>query len=401
LPGLVLDPGNRGFRLGVAAVAPHVVLGDWEDGGHGSGSAYAYTVDGTDGWSGPQVLRVPDAYPAASDNDLFGESILIAGDLLVVNQPEADISQLVTNQGAVHFFRRTGAEWVLESSLVSNLQGGRFGTGLAVDPDGSFYLSEPFNRLVLKVRYDADDPHTEEIIEAPVDFGGTIGWQIAVDDDQLLLSGFGGNESAGSIVVYERALALGSPCGDAGACHSGVCVDGVCCDSTCGGGDPGDCLTCIQAAGAEQDGLCTAIIGQVCRPARDACDAEEVCAGGESCPADAPAPAGTPCDDGLACSTSACIAGACEATGGEDCDDLDPCTNDSCSEPDGCAHEVIPGCLQPDAGPPADAGPEQPGERESGGGCGCTVGGSSAAPGWPIAFLVLLVSLRRRRRGAC
>lgn len=52
---------------------------------------------------------------------------------------------------------------------------------------------------------------------------------------------------------------------------------------------------------------------------------------------------GTPCDDGLACNGSDTCDGsqACTNHTGSPCDDADPCTQDACSEPGVCQHDVV------------------------------------------------------------
>src|SRR5262249_52033321 len=81
---------------------------------------------------------------------------------------------------------------------------------------------------------------------------------------------------------------LGAPCSVADDCLSGLCIDGVCCDSECGGGDPGDCQACSQAAGAPTDGTCGLVgAASVCRPPIDSFDPPEFCTGVDPvCPAD-------------------------------------------------------------------------------------------------------------------
>src|SRR6185436_12843582 len=48
---------------------------------------------------------------------------------------------------------------------------------------------------------------------------------------------------------------------------------------------------------------------------------------------------GTPCDDGDACTTNdECSGGACAGGPPLDCDDLNACTDDSCSSATGCVN---------------------------------------------------------------
>jgi hypothetical protein len=88
--------------------------------------------------------------------------------------------------------------------------------------------------------------------------------------------------------------------------------------------------------------------GNVCRAATGECDFSEACNGSDKlCPGDQFLPNGQLCaDDGLVCNGSAsCTNGACIPSLADlDCDDNDPCTDDSCNEPGGCNFAPIAGC---------------------------------------------------------
>ncbi len=71
----------------------------------------------------------------------------------------------------------------------------------------------------------------------------------------------------------------------------------------------------------------------VCRPAASTADQEESCDGSNKfCPADSFLPAGTPCNDGSFCTQldEADGFGTCVGMDPVDCDDVNPCTDDSC-----------------------------------------------------------------------
>ncbi len=93
----------------------------------------------------------------------------------------------------------------------------------------------------------------------------------------------------------------------------------------------------------------------VCRPAAGDCDVAETCnGGGTACPSDGFAGSGTTCSDGDVCTQpDACDAnGAC---GGPpiDCDDDNPCTDDTCTEDAGdflCVNTNNQTCVGPNCG---------------------------------------------------
>ena len=59
---------------------------------------------------------------------------------------------------------------------------------------------------------------------------------------------------------------------------------------------------------------------------------------------DVPSNEGGACNNGDACTASVCSSGACEVGPAVDCEDNDPCTNDSCDGATGCVNEPIEGC---------------------------------------------------------
>jgi hypothetical protein len=93
----------------------------------------------------------------------------------------------------------------------------------------------------------------------------------------------------------------------------------------------------------------------VCRPAASTADAPENCdASNKFCPADAFLPAGTPCDDGSFCTFDDEADGNGTCIGQPvDCDDINPCTDDSCDSQGGgflCEHENNGICIGENCG---------------------------------------------------
>jgi len=152
----------------------------------------------------------------------------------------------------------------------------------------------------------------------------------------------------------------GQVCTNSAQCYSGFCVDGVCCENSC----DAPCMTC---AGDKTAGSCT--------PAPDgsSCDDGEPCNGPDTCqqgscipgntPPDCtptnpclegscqpgqgcvttPRADGSPCDNGNLCDgTDSCRQGQCLPAGSPlDCDDDNPCTEDSCDPHSGCVHDQV------------------------------------------------------------
>ncbi len=123
-------------------------------------------------------------------------------------------------------------------------------------------------------------------------------------------------------------------------CDFNVCVAGLCdgpANRNCNDNNPCTVDLCEPGVG------CTNVEGLVCDDGNpcttDSCTAEAGCA-------NTPLTDGTSCADADACNgAEVCMAGACSAGVTKDCDDGDPCTNDSCDPTTGgCINEFFFGC---------------------------------------------------------
>jgi hypothetical protein len=159
----------------------------------------------------------------------------------------------------------------------------------------------------------------------------------------------------------------GTPCADADLCNGNeTCQTGICSAGTplnCDDGNTCTADSCDALLGCQNPPVAD---GTACADA-DLCNGDETCQSGtctpgaplscddgESCTADscdallgcqnAPVADGTACNDGDACTTiDECTAGVCVGGGSPfDCDDLDPCTADSCDPVLGCQNVVLP-----------------------------------------------------------
>jgi len=148
------------------------------------------------------------------------------------------------------------------------------------------------------------------------------------------------------------------PCDDGDACTT----DEKCTDGTCVGGSGPDCddqNPCTDDS-CDPEGGCRHASNTLPCDDGDACTTDDKCTDGEcvggpgpdcddqnSCTDDSCDIKGgcthvnnsSPCDDGDACTTGdACADGTCVGGPGPDCDDQNPCTDDSCDPEGGCRH---------------------------------------------------------------
>jgi subtilisin-like proprotein convertase family protein len=143
-----------------------------------------------------------------------------------------------------------------------------------------------------------------------------------------------------------NACTAGDTCGD-GSCHSGAPVncddENPCTDDYCS--PAAGCIYVANANPCDDGDACTA--GDTCGygscspgPAVD-CDDNNPCTDDSCNPATGCVNTDNtaPCDDGNACTTNdTCGAGTCHGGAAPNCDDGNPCTDDSCNPATGCLH---------------------------------------------------------------
>jgi hypothetical protein len=150
-----------------------------------------------------------------------------------------------------------------------------------------------------------------------------------------------------------------APCDDGNACTTGDhCVDGQCKGGqavACNDSNPctddvcdlqGGCVFSLNQAACDDGDVCT--VADAC--AKGACVPGKAldCEDGNPCTDDSCKPGvgcvhvnnGAPCDDGNACSKDdACKLGSCVPGPAVNCDDTFPCTSDGCDFATGCTHQ--------------------------------------------------------------
>ena len=158
---LAPSPPDNGFGRSVA------ISGDWiavkslrtTDDPPVQGPVHLFERSG-----GTWLLRQSLLLPGGAENDLLGHSLALDGDLLAIGAPRDPEAGYLA--GAVHLFRRTGAQWSFVDKLLADDAGPRQMFGAAVVLQGS--------RLVVGA------PMTAADVPPPNLYGGAV----YVFDDQ-------------------------------------------------------------------------------------------------------------------------------------------------------------------------------------------------------------------------
>lgn len=259
---LIASDGASGDNFGtsVAVQGLSVVVGAPLSHG-GDGGAYVY-INSVGTWGDEATLH--DKVGGLAPAEQFGRSVAIASNMIVVGSIDGDFAG--TRGGAAWVFNRTGANWNFHRKLY------------AVNPVPP-HAPQPTDQewFGASVAIDRDRAHV--LIGAPLN-----------SDTQ---------PNSGAFYDFIQRKDLGTPCGAAAECASDLCVDGVCCDSVCGGGNPSDCIACVNTspgAATLRPGLCgIADTTTVCHRQSDLCDRTVMCDGTSDTCGSAAAPNTTVC----------------------------------------------------------------------------------------------------------
>jgi drug/metabolite transporter superfamily protein YnfA len=111
-----------------------VVVGAYDEdtGVNRAGAAYIFTRSGTT-WTQQAKLQASDKEEA----DIFGRSVAISGNTVVVGAPFEDVSPTITQVGAAYIFTRSGTTWTQQAKITSSDRDflDQFGERVAIDGD--------------------------------------------------------------------------------------------------------------------------------------------------------------------------------------------------------------------------------------------------------------------------
>lgn len=207
LTAITLEQGDN-FGYSVALDGDRALVGAYhdDDAGLTSGSAYLFERDGEGEWN--QVIKLVGDDTAAGD--LFGSTVAISGNTLMVGAPEHDHGG--SNTGSVYVFELYEGEWIQVAELrdLDPEPGARFGDALALDGSTAVIGA-----------YDTDVGEEQNaggayIYERNPD--GLPGW---LQTAELVASDAASGDNLGfSVAIRGSTVLVGAP-GDDSAMHQG------------------------------------------------------------------------------------------------------------------------------------------------------------------------------------
>ena len=197
------------FGSSVAIEGDTLVVGvmNEDDGGMSAGAAYVFVRNGTD-WSEQAKLTAFDASPF----DLFGRSVAISGDKVVVGAPGVD--DIGSDSGAAYLYSRSGTDWTATAKLLAH----------DAEPEAEFGYSASIDgdTLVVGART-ADAPELSQSNGGAVYFFGfnglswspqgqidgnsndALGSSVSLDGDRCAVGAIG-DSPGGVVLTYARTF---------------------------------------------------------------------------------------------------------------------------------------------------------------------------------------------------
>jgi len=138
---LIASDGTAGDNFGMVSLDENtaIVGAPWNDGnGKDSGAAYVFTLSGE--WKEQTKLFSLDS----SSNDLFGESVYLDGDSVLIGAPHDDDNGV--DSGSVYVFTGGGSSWSLQTKILATggVAGDNFGTAVSLSGNTAL-IGAPMN----------------------------------------------------------------------------------------------------------------------------------------------------------------------------------------------------------------------------------------------------------------
>jgi len=189
------------FGIRVAISGDHAVVGAYgdDDAGSNSGSAYIFKRNGTE-WTEQAKLTASDG----AAGDIFGYSVAISGDYVVVGAYEDDDAG--GSSGSAYIFKHGGTEWTEQAKITASdgATGDLFG-GVAISGDYTVVgacgtdgvVSDSGSAYIFK----RDGTVWTEQAKIYASDGAAydrFGWSVAISGDYVVVGAYGDDDAGGS-----------------------------------------------------------------------------------------------------------------------------------------------------------------------------------------------------------
>lgn len=169
----------------------------------GTGTAYVYTL-GSGGWALQTTLLAADG----QSYDDFGGAVAIAGDTAVVGAFGDDVQYV--DRGSAYIYERTGSTWTQQSRIIGTNSSDSLGCAVAVSGDTALLGAYGEGAGTAYVYTRSGATWTKQARIASPDTGQTpyFGASLALSGDTAIIGEYGddsGTKDRGSAYVYSRS----------------------------------------------------------------------------------------------------------------------------------------------------------------------------------------------------
>lgn len=237
-------PGRGAFGTSVAIEGNTAVVGAETQSAtaNPTGAAYVFVRSGTT-WIEQQKLNASDT---AQGDQLFGSSVAISGETIIVGARRYNVGAKV-DQGSAYVFVRNGTTWTQQQRLMASdgVARDEFGFSMAISGD-TLIIGAPINILGANANNNPGAAYIfvrngtlwieQQILIAPDGVAGDeFGNSVAIDGDAAIVGARRDDTSQGSAYIFVRSgtnwtaqpKLIASPRSGTDAFGSGVAISGV------------------------------------------------------------------------------------------------------------------------------------------------------------------------------
>jgi hypothetical protein len=172
-----------------------------DEGGDQAGAVYIFQRTGTGNtWdTGTKII----AQDAEKDDD-FGISVAISNDFAVIGATGDDDANL--DSGAVYIYQKTGSSWTFHTKIPSHDAGATdlFGSSVAISGD-YIIVGATQTEAAYIYQWTGTAWNFMKKITAPIETQGDFfGISVAIDGEYALVGAWGSSQSAGAAYVFKR-----------------------------------------------------------------------------------------------------------------------------------------------------------------------------------------------------
>ena len=199
------------FGFSVAIGEETLVIGADNDGDGGADSGSAYVFVHSESWNEQQKLTASDA----ATGDLFGNSVAVSGDTIVIGADGDDVAG--SNSGSAYVFVRSGSTWTQEQKLIASddAAGDNFGGSVSISGE-TIVVGATFDDVAgsnsgsayVFVRSGSTWTQEQKLIASDDAAGDFFGGAVAISGETLLVGATGDDDDgdrSGSVYVFVRS----------------------------------------------------------------------------------------------------------------------------------------------------------------------------------------------------